>query len=199
MAIPSLKNRTVKDTILWEIFKVLERLVTVTNKPTVTINPIVYSYSGTFINFGASGGGADPLGGDTVNWGTELNTASDHLGNLTIMDNCKVSKVSVKWSSDVQLSSIIGSSTVTFRFFKCTDINADMLDPSNWTLVNELNTSWTSASGGYPGFIESKVNDNILYSSGDILAFNASSSSGFSNIGEDVEVGLILETISPIV
>jgi len=193
------KNKTVKEQLLFQIARALNALVTVTNKPSVTINPIVYSYSGTFVNFGASGGAADALGGDTVNWGTELTTASDHLGNLAIMDNCKVSKISVKWSSDVQLSSIIGSSTVTFRFFKCIDINANLLDSNNWILINELNTSWTSGSGAYPGFIEHKVNDDVFYSSGELLAFNASSSSGFSNTGEDVEVGLTLETVSPII
>jgi|TARA_R110000744_G_scaffold100634_1_gene194136 hypothetical protein len=150
------------------------------------------SFSGTFVNFGVSGGSADTLGGDTVCWGTELTTAADHLGSLMIMDDCKVDKIGVKWSSNVGLDTVIGGATVSFKFSKCTNINGDVTDPANWTTAGTVNTQWRSNSGSYPGFLEVKTNDNITYSAGDLLAFTASSSAGFSNTGEDVEVTMIL-------
>ena len=152
------------------------------------------SYSGTFVNFGVTGGGADVLGGDTVNWGTELNTAVDHLGNLMIMNDCKVSKVSVKWSSKLPIRSIMGSAVVSFKFSKCTNIMADVTDAASWTTAGTVTAQWRASDGeDFPGFLEVKSADNINYAVGDLLAFTASTSSGFSNTGEDVEVGLILE------
>jgi hypothetical protein len=152
------------------------------------------SYSGTFINFGTTGGSADVLGGDTVNWGTELKTNTDHLGNLMIMNDCKVSKVSVKWSSNLPIRNIMGSAVVSFKFSKCTNIMADVTDAASWTTAGTVTAQWRASDGeDFPGFLEVKSADNINYAAGDLLAFTASSSSGFSNTGEDVEVVLILE------
>jgi hypothetical protein len=152
------------------------------------------SYSGTFVNFGHTGSLADVLGGDTVNWGTVTAAAVDHLGNLVVMNDSKVAKISVKWSSSVPIRGIMGSAVVSFKFSKCTNIMADVSDAANWTTVGTATTQWRASDGeDFPGFLEVKSADNINYAAGDLLAFTASSSTGFSNTGEEVEVGLILE------
>lgn len=153
------------------------------------------SFSGTFVNFGAAGGSADVLGGDTVNWGTELTTASDHLGNLTIMNGCKVKAVAVKWSSTVGMTTINNNATVSFKFSKAVNSNLNVTAASTWATAGSIVKQWRTSDGDYPGFIEDVSSLNITYEKGDLLAFTASTSTGFSNTGEDVEVTLILEGV----
>jgi len=158
------------------------------------------SFSGTFVNFGAAGGSADVLGGDTVNWGTELTTASDHLGNLTIMDDCKIKAVAVKWSSTVGMTTINNNATVSFRFSKAINPNLNVTQASTWATAGAIQKQWITSDGDYPGFYEDVSNLNLTYEKGNLLAFTASTSTGFSNTGEDVEVTLILEGVdSPVV
>ena len=56
--------------------------------------PLV-SFNGTFVNFGASGGGADILGGSSVDWGVEQNTASDHFPFLIVPGPFKITVHSI--------------------------------------------------------------------------------------------------------
>ncbi len=152
------------------------------------------SFSGTFINFG--GGTSDVLGGDTVAWGVNPITQADHLGNIVITSKCIVSKISVKWSSVDGYQAAAGGAQVAFKVSRCTDINAQLVNASNWTDYIDLDTVWDSGSGDYPGFIEdlsSKVDK--VFNVGDIFAFTAIPSRGFSNSGEDVEVTVTFQHV----
>ncbi len=152
------------------------------------------SFSGTFINFG--GGTSDVLGGDTVAWGVNPITQADHLGNIVITSKCIVSKISVKWSSVDGYQAAAGGALVAFKVFRCTDINAQLVNASNWTDYITLNTFWDGGSGDYPGFVEdlsSKVDK--VFNVGDIFAFTAIPSRGFSNSGEDVEVTVTFQHV----
>lgn len=152
------------------------------------------TFSGTFINFG--GGTSDVLGGDTVAWGVNPITQADHLGNIVITSKCIVSKISVKWSSVDAYQAAAGGADVAFKVSKCTDINAQLVNASNWTDFIDLDTVWDSGSGDYPGFIEdlsSKVDK--VFKPGDIFAFTATPTRGFTNSGEDVEVTVIFQHV----
>ena len=151
------------------------------------------SFSGTFVNFGAAGGSADVLGGDTVNWGTELTTAGDQLGNLTIMSDCKIKAIAVKWSSTVGMTTVNNNATVSFKFSKAANPNLNVTAANTWATVGSIAKQWRTSDGDYPGFIEDVSSLNLTYEKGNLLAFTASTSTGFSNTGEDVEVTLILE------
>ena len=151
------------------------------------------SFSGTFVNFGSSGGTADVLGGDTVNWGTVLTTAGDHLGNLSIMNDCKVKAVAVKWSSTVGMTTINNNATVSFKFSKAANPQLNVTQAGTWTTAGSIQNQWRTSNGDYPAFLEDVSELDITYKKGELLAFTASSSVGFSNTGEDVEVTLILE------
>lgn len=152
------------------------------------------TFSGTFINFG--GGTSDVLGGDTAAWGVNPITQADHLGNIVITSKCIVSKISVKWSSINGYQAASGGATVKFRVFRCTDINAQLVNASNWTIEFDLETIWDGSSGDYPGFIEdlsSKVDK--VFNAGDIFALTAIPSTGFADSGEDVEVTVIFQHV----
>lgn len=153
------------------------------------------SFSGTFVNFGSTGPSEDVLGGDTVNWGTILTTSADHLGNLSAMTDCKVKAVAVKWSSTVGMTTINNNSTVSFKFSRAINPQLDVTQASTWATAGTIESQWNTSDGDHPYFIEDVSELNIMYNKGDLLAFTATSSVGFSDTGEDVEVTLILEGI----
>ena len=64
---------------------------------------------------------------------------------------------------------------------------------NTWATVGSIAKQWRTSDGDYPGFIEDVSSLNLTYEKGNLLAFTASTSTGFSNTGEDVEVTLILE------
>lgn len=152
------------------------------------------TFSGTFINFG--GGTSDVLGGDTVAWGVNPITQADHLGNIVITSKCIVSKISVKWSSVENYQVAAGGAQVAFKVSRCTDINAQLVNALNWTDYIDLDTVWDTGSGSYPGFIEDLSSQvDKVFNVGDIFAFTAVPSTGFSNSGEDVEVTVTFQHV----
>ena len=84
---------------------------------------------------------------------------------------------------------------VSFKFSKATNSNLDVTNAATWATAGPISNQLRTSSGDYPGFYEDVTALNITYSQGDLLAFTASSSTGFSNTGEDVEVTLILEGV----
>ena len=154
------------------------------------------TFSGTFINFG--GGTSDVLGGDTVAWGVNPITQADHLGNIVIKSKCIVSKISVKWSSINGYQAAAGGAQVSFKVSRCTDINANLVNASNWADYIDLDTVWDGSSGDYPGFIQnlsSQVHLDKVFNVGDIFEFTAIPSTGFTDSGEDVEVTVTFQHV----
>ena len=82
-----------------------------------------------------------------------------------------------------------GGAQVSFKVSRCTDINAQLVNASNWTDYIDLDTVWDGSSGDYPGFIEDlSFQVDKVFNVGDIFAFTATPSTGFADSGEDVEV-----------
>ena len=155
--------------------------------------PLV-SFNGTFVNFGASGGGADILGGSSVDWGVEQNTASDHFPFLIVPGPFKIIGVGCQWGSNLDYQVANGSSTVSFTI-SFAPLGSVMTDPASWTSIGTITTQWDGTSGASPGFYET-VN---LPASGNlqglVVQITAVASSGFANTGEEVEANLLFEKV----
>eukprot|EP01047_Picozoa_sp_COSAG01_P022407 COSAG01_NODE_1329_length_10704_cov_34.202074_10_plen_193_part_00 len=148
------------------------------------------SVNGTFVNFGASGGGADILGGSSVDFGVEQNTATDHFPFYIVPTSGtkKVTGVAIQWGSTTDYQTARGSSTVTFKVSQCT-FGVDVTDVNNWGDIGTLTTEWDGTSGTHPGFLE-EVDFPFTRN---LIQVTAVASSGFGNTGEEVEITLIIE------
>ena len=149
------------------------------------------SFSGSFINFGGNPGTSFPTDGDACQFGVTPNALSDHTGNLAVIYQANISKVSCKWSSQDNFNNLVGTAVVSFKFYKA-DINDDLSLTASWTAIHTLTTTWDNTSGTHPGFIEDVLPSEITVNENTILAFVAETTVGIGN-NEEVEVTLILE------
>ena len=148
--------------------------------------------NGTFVNFGASGGGADILGGSSVDWGVEQNTAADHFPCLIMPFKAKVVSVGCQWGSITDYQIARGSSTITFNISEAL-LGSNMADAASWAQKGTLTTQWDGASGSFPGFLEENL--DISIGGGYALQVTAVASSGFGNTGEEVELTIVFEKV----
>jgi hypothetical protein len=155
--------------------------------------PSVVMANGTFVNFGAFGGGADILGGSSIDWGVEQTTASDHFPFLIVPFEAKIKGFGAQWGSNTPYSTASGSSTVTFNVFKA-ELGNLMTDAASWTQVGSFVTEWDQSSDS-PGFFEDATTLNLDIPVGSVIQVTAIASSGFGNTGEEVEASIILQEI----
>jgi len=155
--------------------------------------PAVVMANGTYVNFGASGGGADILGGSSIDWGVEQNTAGDHFPFLIVPFEAKIKGFGAQWGSTTPYSTASGSSTVTFNVFKA-DLGTVMTDAASWTQVGAFVTEWDQSSDS-PGFFEDATALNLDIPAGSVIQVTAIASSGFGNTGEEVEASILLQEV----
>ena len=155
--------------------------------------PLV-SFNGTFVNFGAFGGGADILGGSSVDWGVEQNTASDHFPFLIVPGPFKIIGVGCQWGSNLDYQVANGSSTVSFTISSA-PLGSVMTDPASWTSIGTITTQWDGTSGASPGFYETVSLPASGNLQGLVVQITAVASSGFGNTGEEVEANLLFEKV----
>ena len=155
--------------------------------------PLV-SFNGTFVNFGAFGGGADILGGSSVDWGVEQNTASDHFPFLIVPGPFKIIGVGCQWGSNLDYQVANGSSTVSFTISSA-PLGSVMTDPASWTSIGTITTQWDGTSGASPGFYETVSLPASGNLQGLVVQITAVATSGFGNTGEEVEANLLFEKV----
>ncbi len=155
--------------------------------------PAVVMANGTYVNFGATGGGADILGGSSIDWGVEQNTAGDHFPFLIVPFEAKIKGFGAQWGSTTPYSTASGSSTVTFNVFKA-ELGTVMTDAASWTQVGSLVTEWDQSSDS-PGFFEDATALNLDIAAGSVIQVTAIASSGFGNTGEEVEASILLQEV----
>ena len=163
--------------------------MTMTESNTTSSGAVVMA-NGTYVNFGASGGGADILGGSSVDWGVEQNTASDHFPFLIVPFKAKIKAIGIQWGSTIDYQTARGSSTVTFKVSGA-DFGTDVTDANNWSNIGNLATEWDGTSGSHPGFLE----EVDLPFDKDLIQVTAVASSGFGNMGEEVEITALIEQV----
>lgn len=152
--------------------------------------PAVVIANGTYVNFGASGGGADILGGSSVDWGVEQNSAGDHFPFLVVPFKAKIKAIGIQWGSTTDYQTARGSSTVTFKVSGA-DFGTDVTDVNNWAGIGTLTTEWDGTSGSHPGFLEEV---DFPFDT-DLIQVTAVASSGFGNTGEEVEITVLIEQV----
>jgi hypothetical protein len=146
--------------------------------------------NGTYVNFGASGGGADILGGSSVDWGVEQNSSSDHFPFLVVPFKAKIKAIGIQWGSTIDYQTARGSSTVTFKVSGA-DFGTDVTDVNNWSVIGTLTTELDGTSGASPGFLEEV---DFQFDS-NLIQVTAVATSGFSNTGEEVEITVLIEQV----
>jgi hypothetical protein len=147
------------------------------------------AFQGTFLNFGQFGGGADILGGSSVDWGVDQATAGDHFPCLIIPFACKVVGVGCQWASTVDYQTARGASDVIFTISSAL-LGTNVTDVTNWTNEATIATVWDGTSGDYPGFYETT---DIDISAGTVIQLTGVPNAGFANSGEDVEASILLQ------
>jgi len=147
------------------------------------------SANGTFENFGASGGGADILGGSSVDFGVPQNTAADQFPFYIIptAGGGTIKAIGIQWGSNVDYQTARGSSTVTFNV-SAAKLGTDVTDVNSWLLVGTLTTVLDGTSGSYPGFLE-QVDFPL---DRELIQVTAVASSGFANTGEEMEISILI-------
>jgi len=156
--------------------------------------PAVVMANGTYVNFGATGGGADILGGSSIDWGVEQNTAGDHFPFLVVPFEAKIKGFGAQWGSTLDYQTARGSSTITFNVYKA-ELGTNMTDAASWTQVGAFVTEWDGSSGVAPGFFEDATTLNLDIPSGSAIQVTAVASSGFGNTGEEVEASILLQEV----
>ena len=167
----------------------LNFVMTMTESKTTSSGAVVMA-NGTYVNFGASGGGADILGGSSVDWGVVQNTASDHFPFLVVPFKAKIKAIGIQWGSTIDYQTARGSSTVTFNVSGA-DFGTDVTDGLNWSYIGTLTTEWDGTSGASPGFLEEV---DFPFDS-DLIQVTAVATSGFGNTGEEVEITVLIEQV----
>ena len=163
--------------------------MTMTESNTTSSGAVVMA-NGTYVNFGASGGGADILGGSSVDWGVEQNTASDHFPFLVVPFKAKIKAIGIQWGSTIDYQTARGSSTVSFKVSGA-NFGTDVTDVTNWSDIGTLTTEWDGTSGSHPGFLEEV---DFPFDT-DLIQVTAVASSGFGNMGEEVEITALIEQV----
>ena len=147
------------------------------------------AFQGTFLNFGQFGGGADILGGSSVDWGVDQATAGDHFPCLIVPFACKVIGVGCQWASVNDYQTARGAADISFTISTAL-LGTNMTDAASWTNQATIATVWDGTSGSYPGFYETT---DIDIPAGTVLQLTGVPTAGFSDSGEDVEASILLQ------
>lgn len=148
--------------------------------------------NGTFVNFGTIGDAQDVLGGASVDWGVEQKNQGEQFPFLIMPFRAKIVSVGCQWGSEVDYQTARGSSTITFKISQAA-LGSNMTDAASWTQVGTLTTQWDGTSGSSPGFLEENV--DISVDGGYVMQVTAVPSPGFVDVGEEVEITILLEKV----
>ncbi len=144
----------------------------------------VASYTGSLINFGATGG--TPFDSYAI-WDNQLPPTGTQTSMLILPFDCTLKSVSFKWI-DSDSAAFAAATTTSFKIYTIA-IDQDPNSLGNWTERLTLSTTLTDADDGFPGFLE-VITDTTVYTAGTGITLAADPSGNV--VPDDTDPSIIL-------